>query len=116
MRRWADVRVVHVEGAGVGDTPEVGNVLELRAVVDLAGLEPTDVTVQAVYGRVDEADELRAPSYAPLADAGVGDDGLRRFEGTVPLARAGSFGYSVRVLPHSASLPSDADLALVTTA
>jgi starch phosphorylase len=116
VRRWSDVRVVHVEGSGVGDTPEVGNVLELRAVVDLAGLEPTDVSVQAAYGRVDEADELRSPSYAPLQDAGVGEDGLRRFEGTVPLERAGSFGYSVRVLPHSASLPSDADLALVTTA
>jgi starch phosphorylase len=116
VRRWPDVRVVHVEGTGVGDTPEVGNVLELRAVVDLAGLEAGDVTVQVAYGRVDEADELRAPLYAPLADAGVGDDGLRRFEGTVPLERAGSFGYSVRVLPHSDALPSDADLALLTTA
>jgi starch phosphorylase len=116
LRRWPDVRVVHVEGAGIGDAPQVGSVLELRAVVDLAGLEPGDVTVQAVYGRVDEADELRAPAYAALQDAGVGDDGLRRFEGTVPLERAGSFGYSVRVLPHSASLPGDADLALVTSA
>ncbi|MCW2679239.1 MAG: alpha-glucan phosphorylase [Frankiales bacterium] len=116
VQRWAHVRVVHVEGAGVGDTPEVGNVLELRAVVDLAGLDPSHVTVQAAYGRVDEADEIKAPSYAPLQDAGVGDDGMRRFEGTVPLERAGSFGYSVRVLPHSPALPSDADLALVTTA
>jgi starch phosphorylase len=116
VRRWADVRVVHVEGGGIGDAPQVGSVLELRAVVDLAGLEPNDVTVQAAYGRVDEADELRSPSYVALADAGVGDDGLRRFEGTVPLERAGSFGYSVRVLPHSDALPSDADLALVTTA
>jgi starch phosphorylase len=116
VRRWPQVRVVHVEGTGVGDTPEVGNVLELRAIVDLAGLAPDSVTVQAAYGRVDEADELRAPAYAALADAGVGDDGLHRFEGTVPLERAGSFGYSVRVLPHADALPSDADLALVTTA
>ena len=33
-----------------------------------------------------------------------------------PLERAGSFGYSVRVLPHAEALPSDADLALLTTA
>jgi starch phosphorylase len=72
--------------------------------------------VQAVYGRVDEADELRAPAYAALSDAGVGDDGLHRFEGTVPLERAGSFGYTVRVLPHSDRLPGDADLALLTSA
>jgi starch phosphorylase len=115
-RRWPDVRVVHVEGSGVGDTPQVGSVLELRAIVDLAGLEPSDVTVQAAYGRVDEADELRAPSYATLEDAGVGEDGLRRYEGSVELERAGSFGYTVRVLPHADALPSDADLGLLTTA
>ena len=114
--QWSGVRVVHVEALGQGDTPEVGTALEVRALVDLGGLQPSDVAVQAVYGRVDEADELRAPSYRALQDAGDGDDGLRRFEGSVPLERAGSFGYSVRVLPHAASLPTDADLGLMTTA
>ncbi len=116
VRRWPDVRVVHVEAAGVGDAPQVGAVLELRALVDLGGLQPDDVTVQAVHGRVDEADELQAPTAVALADAGVGDDGLHRFEGAVPLERAGSFGYSVRVLPHSSLLPGDADLGLMTSA
>jgi glycogen phosphorylase len=115
-RRWPDVRVAHVETGGVGDTPEVGTVLEVRATVDLAGLRPEDVTVQAVHGRVDEADELRAPRYATLASAGTGDDGLQRFEGHVPLERAGSFGYTVRVLPHHERLPGDSDLGLMTTA
>jgi starch phosphorylase len=114
--RWSDVRVAHVETAGVGDTPEVGTVLEVRATVDLAGLAPGDVVVQAAYGRVDEADELRAPRYVALAAAGTGDDGLHRFEGAVPLERAGSFGYTVRVLPQHASLPGPADLGLLTTA
>ena len=111
--KWAGVRVVHVEGAGVGDTPQVGAVLELRAVVDLGGLDAADVAVQAVYGRVDEADELQSPASTPLVDAGIGEDGLRRFEGAVPLERAGSFGYGVRVLPHHALLPGDADLGLM---
>ena len=115
VRRWPGVRVVHVEGAGV-ETPQVGAVLEVRAVVDLAGLAPSGVTVQAAYGRVDEVDELRAPAYVVLTDAGVGDDGLHRFEGSVPLERPGSFGYSVRVLPHSPLLPGDSDLGLLTSA
>ncbi|MBC7373740.1 MAG: alpha-glucan family phosphorylase [Frankiales bacterium] len=115
VQHWSGVRVVHVEGSGVGEIPQVGAVLEVRAVVDLAGLDPADVRVQAAYGRVDEADELRSPAYALLTGAGLGDDGLQRFEGTVPLERAGSFGYSVRVLPHSDRLP-DADLGLLTGA
>ena len=116
VQRWPGVRVVHVEAAGGGDAPQVGTSLEVRALVDLGGLSPSDVTVQAAYGRVDEADELRSPSFLQLAAAGTGDDGVHRYEGTVPLERAGSFGYSVRVLPHAEALPGDADLALLTTA
>jgi glycogen phosphorylase len=115
VRRWHDVRVVHVEGA-TADAPEVGTVLELRATVDLAGLRPEDVTVQAVYGRVDEADELRTPLTAVLAPGEVGEDGLQRFEGEVALDRPGAFGYTVRALPHNVQLPGDADLGLMTTA
>jgi starch phosphorylase len=114
--KWGDVRVVHVEAAGVGDAPQVGATLEVRALVDLGGLTPQDVTVQAAYGRVDESDQLQAPTYVVLAPGGVAEDGLHRFEGHVPLERAGSFGYTVRVLPHSDRLPSDADLGLMTTA
>jgi starch phosphorylase len=74
------------------------------------------VTVQAAYGRVDESDQLRTPTYVTLSSSGAGDDGLERFEGEVPLDRAGSFGYTVRVLPHSDKLPGDADLGLMVTA
>ncbi len=114
--RWGGVRVVHVEAAGVGDTPQVGSTLEVRAIVDLGGLQTGDVTVQAAFGRVDESDELRAPRYVTLTAVAPGEDGLPRFEGHVPLERAGSFGYTVRVLPHSARLPGDADLGLMVTA
>ncbi len=114
--RWPGVRVVHVESSGVGDTPQVGATLALRATVDLAGLPQDSVVVQAVYGRVDESDDIHRPAARTLVPTGVGEDGLPRFEGEVPLERPGSFGYTVRVLPHHALLPGDADLALVTSA
>jgi starch phosphorylase len=114
--RWSGVRVVHVEAGGAGDAPQVGTQLEVRATVDLAGLAPADVTVQAAYGRVDESDQLRSPAYVALVPTEGGEDGLQRFEGRVPLERAGSFGYTVRVLPHSDRLPGDSDLGLLTTA
>ncbi len=113
---WGAVRVVHVESTGVGDAPEVGTTLGLRATVDLAGLPPEHVVVQAVYGRVDESDDIHRPATRTLSPVEPGEDGLPRFEGEVPLERAGSFGYTVRVLPHHELLPGDADLALVTTA
>jgi starch phosphorylase len=111
---WPGVRVVHVEAGGVGDAPAVGNVLTLRTTVDLGGLAPSDVTVEALYGRVDEHDQLVSPASVPLTPAGTGDDGLPRYDGEVPLERAGSHGYAVRVLPSHPLLPGPADLALVT--
>jgi starch phosphorylase len=111
---WPRVRVLHVEGGGVGDATAVGTTLTVRATVDLGGLDPADVVVQAVYGRVDEHDELHRPVYLPLASLGNGDDGLPRYEGEVPLDRAGSYGYTVRVLPHNDLLPGDAELGLLS--
>ena len=113
---WPGVRVLHVEGGGVGDAPQVGATMLVRASVDLAGLAPEDVTVQAVYGRVDEHDDLHRPTSAPLQLIEPGEDGLARFEGEVPLERPGSFGYTVRVLPHSPLLPGDTDLGLLAQA
>jgi glycogen phosphorylase len=116
VHRWPELRVVHAETGGAADPPQVGTVLDVRAIVDLAGLRPEDVTVQAVYGRVDEVDRLQSPQHRELETTGTTDEGLHRFEGNIPLERAGSFGYTVRVLPHHPSLPGDADLGLMTTA
>ena len=110
------MRVVHVEAGSVEGVPQVGSRMPVRATVDLGGLSVQDVVVQAVYGRVDESDDIHRPAVRVLAPAGAGEDGLPRFEGEVPLERAGSFGYTVRVLPHNDLLPGDADLALVATA
>jgi starch phosphorylase len=114
--RWPGVRVAHVEASGVGDTPAVGATLLLRASVDLGGLDPASVQVSVAYGRVDEADQLQSPQVLPLTPTTPAEDGLPRFEGQVPLERAGSFGYTVRVLPHNDLLPGDADLGLLTSA
>ena len=116
MAGWSQVQVVHVEAVGAGDAPQVGSTLTVRASVRLGSLTVQDVTVVTSYGRVDESDELRAPSFAVLHPAGTGDDGLPRFEGQVTLDRPGPFGYTVRVLPHHDLLPDDADLGLLAIA
>jgi starch phosphorylase len=112
---WPAVTVRHVESSGVGDTPELGATLALRAEVDLAGLEPADVDVQAAYGRVDETNGLHDVQTTTLVYAGNGD-GLYRWEGSVPLERTGAFGYTVRVLPRNALLATEAELGVVTVA
>ncbi|HVE63068.1 MAG TPA: alpha-glucan family phosphorylase [Mycobacteriales bacterium] len=116
VKAWPSVVVRHVESSGVGDSPELGSRLTVRAIVDLGTLRPDDVEVQAAYGRVDEVDEIRAATVVVLAVAGDHGESQWRYEGEIPLGHTGPIGYTVRVLPRHPALPSTADLGLVTTA
>ena len=112
---WPAVTVRHVESTGVGDTPELGATLSLRAEVDLAGLIPRR---RRRPGRVRAGGRDQRAARRADAAAGVrGDgDGLDRWEGTVPLERTGAFGYTVRVLPKNTLLATEAELGVVTVA
>jgi starch phosphorylase len=115
LDHWGTVRVAHVEATGAGDTPEIGSTLALRAEVELPGLTPSDVQVQAAYGRVDDADGLHEVTTLPMAHEHT--EGSRHwFSATVPLERTGAFGYTVRVLPHSEHLADQAELGVVASA
>ncbi|MGY1749564.1 alpha-glucan family phosphorylase [Modestobacter sp. SYSU DS0511] len=115
LEHWPGVRVAHVEATGVGETPEIGGGIGLRAEVELPGLSPSDVLVEAAYGRVDDADGLHEVTTLELRHDGA--EGSRHwFTGTVPLERTGAFGYTVRVLPHSELLATPAELGVVVNA
>ncbi|MEV0346501.1 alpha-glucan family phosphorylase [Nonomuraea sp. NPDC050680] len=113
-RAWPGVRVEHVESSGIGDAPEVGAALELRATVALGDLEPGDILVEAAYGRVGPHDELIHPAYIELRTEGADDDGRAHYVGEVPLDRTGAFGYTVRAVPHHPLAASRAELGLIT--
>lgn len=110
---WPGVRVEHVEASGVGDTPEVGASLDLRATIALGDLDPEDVLVEAAYGQVGAHDELIRPEYVELVTDGRDDDGRAHYTGVVPLSRTGAFGYTVRVVPRHPLIAARAELGLI---
>ncbi len=114
--KWPGVAVLHVDSqlSGGGDA-QVGDSLTLRAEVALAGLAPDDVDVQAVFGPAGPDDRLTDIDTVSLRPVGRGD-ATDRFEGEIPLARTGGFGYTVRVLPKNDLLVSPVELGLVATA
>ncbi|HEY1968815.1 MAG TPA: alpha-glucan family phosphorylase [Pseudonocardia sp.] len=113
---WPRVRVGGVDASGLPDTPVVGAPMTVRATVELAGLKPDDVIVQAVVGRVDDTDELAGPVSTPMQHVGGVDGDGDRFEAVVPLPTAGLLGYTVRVLPRHELLNSSAELAKIVLA
>ncbi len=112
---WPNVAVAHVESGGV-QSPQVGDELTVRAHVELAGLSADDVLVDVVFGRARDGDELADVHHMPLTLEPHELGQSATFTGTVPLARSGSFGYTVRVTPCHELLAHPAELGLVAVA
>lgn len=116
---WPGVLIDHVETAGDSggsEAQEVGATLALRVRVGLGGLEPADVEVQAVAGRVDEADRIAGADVVrtPLKPTSGPDmEGRWLYEGPLVLDRTGAFGYTVRVLPAHRLLTGGAEMGLL---
>ena len=113
---WSRVRVVGVDASGLPDTPEVGAAMTVRAAVELGGLAPSDVVVEAVVGRVGETDDLADAVTVAMEHVDSIDGDGDRFESVVKLPHAGLTGYTVRVLPAHPLLASSAELGKVVLA
>lgn len=114
---WPEVSVDHVEsvtGTVAGGSAELGATLSLRVRIALGGLDPDDVEVQVVAGRVDSADAIADAQVFPLKPAGGHDlEDRWLYEGPLALDRTGPYGYTVRVLPAHELLASGAELGLL---
>jgi glycogen phosphorylase len=107
---WGDVKVfdldVDTSAAHEGDQRTV------RAHVELDGLEPAEVTVQALHGPIDSAGSfVDTPAAITLRpnDGGV-------FEGVYEVGEAGPYGVTVRAVPHHDDLISPMEVGLVAWA
>ncbi len=112
---WPKIAITDVDSTGLPDTPLLGSELTLTATVQLAGLRPEEVVVQAVLGHVDSHDALVDPITVSMRYSGTGE-GVDIFTTTTPLPVAGAVGYTVRVLPHHPLLCGDNELGLVALA
>ena len=76
--------------------------------------------MEAVVGRVDEADELSDAVTVAMKHVGESDgvvgEAAERFEAAVQLPHAGLTGYTVRVLPSNPLLASSVELGKVVLA
>ncbi|MEP6798161.1 MAG: glycogen/starch/alpha-glucan phosphorylase, partial [Lapillicoccus sp.] len=114
---WPQVRVDHVDSAGASDSPQVGDVITIRAYVDLADLTPSQVLVEMVHGRTNEADDLTSDiQVVRMTHQETYEGGRHEYTGSLTLSRTGSFGFNVRVVPRHDALLTDSELGLVANA
>jgi uncharacterized protein (TIGR00252 family) len=94
---WDRVRFVETGGTVAAVTS--GKPLEVKATVDLAGLEPDDVRVELVIGRVNSSGHLEDTEVVvlPAVDR---QGSVATFAREVAPERTGRLGYALRVSPN----------------
>jgi glycogen phosphorylase len=95
---WDAIRFVDF-GSGPEEHVMSGSAVPLRTTVDLAGLQPSEVRVEAVIGQVGANGNLQDTFVLPLQP--VGDEGRTvTFASEFTVAQTGRVGYSVRITPN----------------
>jgi glycogen phosphorylase len=114
-RAWPSVSCTATAYEEVPDAD--GTTYLITAQVSLGELEPSDVQVQLISGEVDLDNDLRDPTTVAMTEDGDGDHpGWRRYRHEVRFARAGNFGFTVRIVPHHEDLSDYAALGRVAWA
>ncbi|HZQ50589.1 MAG TPA: alpha-glucan family phosphorylase [Bryobacteraceae bacterium] len=95
---WDRIRFIDF-GEGPGDQIMSGSAVPLRAIVDLAGLSPSEVQVEAVIGPIGVNGQLESTYALPLRP--VAERGTAVvFENEFTVQETGRVGYSVRISPN----------------
>jgi starch phosphorylase len=113
---WSGVAVEHIEASDLAAAPQRGDSFTINAFVTLNGLNPDEVAVQLVYGRADQNDRIADAEVLDLTAIDQYDGKRWRYNGTVTLSQAGTFGYNVRVVPKHSGLANFAELGLQSSA
>jgi starch phosphorylase len=95
---WNSVRFVEF-GDGPGDQVVSGSAVPVRALVELAGLEPADVRVEAVVGTIGVNGRLESTFTLPLVPGEVRGTAVL-FSNEFLVQQTGRAGYSIRISPN----------------
>lgn len=98
FQSWDRVKFIEL-GDGPADQVMSGSPVPVRATVDLAGLKPSEVRVEAVIGSIGVNGQLESTYTLPLNP--VEEKGTAvTFENEFTAQQTGRVGYSIRVSPN----------------
>ncbi|MFN7920597.1 MAG: alpha-glucan family phosphorylase [Bryobacteraceae bacterium] len=100
---WDRVHFIEA-GPALNNPVLAGSAIDLRATVNLAGLAPSDVRVEAVVGRVGFEGSIEDASVISMSAVDLQDD-RHVFAGRVTPERTGRMGYAFRISPNHSDDP-----------
>ncbi len=96
-QRWNDVGIESVSDSS-GEL-RVGELMQIEAVVKLAGIKPEEVIVEVYHGGLDLAGEIKQRRLVQMGLVEIMGDGRYRYKVGIPCAYSGRHGYAVRMRP-----------------
>lgn len=112
FQAWSKVRIDHVESEGIGDVVTAGSSVDVRAFVSLGDIQPLDVTVQVLSGRVDADDRIQSPMTTDMEPVERYEGSRWKYRASLTLDRNGPFGYTVRILPRHEGMITPVEMGL----
>ena len=108
------MRILGVENNNV-DQLAIGKSLNLRVTAQLGPFAPDEVALQVRFGALDVTSQIYdAQLVRVVRGQPGGQSGVYIFEGSLASDRAGSFGFSVRLVPVIHGVPRPSIPGLIT--
>ncbi len=98
MERWDNVRIVSTDFPAGKENP-IGVPIQTRVVVDLCGLKPKDIQVEAYFGKINASGEFEFVETTILHNGKQKDGEHHEFSGILLMEKTGKFGIRFRIRP-----------------
>jgi len=112
LRAWPSVAIRSVTPRSKSEL-QMGDAMEVEAIVELGALAPDDVVVELYYGPTYGAHELGRGEIVRMALDGQTGDGAHRFTGAIPTRESGTHAFATRVMPWNATMSHPYETTLV---
>ncbi len=110
---WHKVKILDLQ-VPIDGSPKVGDRLPIKTVLDLGGLDPEEVRVEAYIGRLDDKGEIPEGHPLPLLSTNRQQGKGSVFEGTLLCLSSGRIGFTIRCYPFQKELSHKFELGLLT--
>lgn len=114
-QRWYEIEIKSIDMADSTDI-KVNDTVSVKAQLNLAGLQPEDVTVELYQGSIDTDGNIVNGVPVPMTYQGQGQDGNSIYTGDIVYRASGLQGLSLRVLPERDRQAHPYETALITWA
>ncbi len=110
--RFSSLKLIDVIFDGIhGDTIQVGEPFTVNVRIDPGKMEPDEILVELVVGRIDGHDFIRDPESVKLNLDGR-NESILTFSCEYQVDQSGQYSYGIRIVPYNKNLSSKQEMGI----